>query len=370
MRCRFAGVLALVAALFAIALAAPPAAAQRVALVVGNGAYTHTPALPNAANDGRAMAAALRGLGFEVIEGIDLDRRAMEDRLRAFARAVRGGEVGLFFYAGHGLQVDGRNYLLPVDARLEDESDLAFETLALDFVLDQLDRSVGTGLVFLDACRDNPLSRSLARGMSATRSAAIGRGLARIDGGIGTLIAYATEPDAVALDGDGPNSPFTTALLRHIGAPGLEVRQMLTRVRQDVIEQTRRQQVPWDHSSLTDAFYFKPAAAPATAPATAATAGGGGAELRLWDAAQSVAPPDRRIEALELYLETYPQGRFAAMAGVQIAAARQQLAGTAERGLAVQAVTPEPEIAAAPDPAAVETAIGLSRDQRRLAQRA
>ena len=204
----------LAAVLLTVLAALPSLAAGRVALVVGNGAYEHSTPLPNPANDAADVAAALKGLGFAVIEGLDLDRTAFEAKLREFARAARGAEAALFFYAGHGLQVEGRNYLLPVDARLSEEVDLEFEALELRAFLKQM-RS-RANLVFLDACRDNPLAQDLARSMGASRSAAIGRGLGRVDAASGTLIAYATQPGNVAADGKGRNSPFTTALLEHI----------------------------------------------------------------------------------------------------------------------------------------------------------
>lgn len=332
---------------------------RRVALVIGNGAYQHTTVLANAPNDGRAMAAKLRALDFDVLEGIDLDRRATETLIRDFSRRLDSAEVGLFFYAGHGMQVNGSNYLVPVDAVLETEADLDFETVRLDIILNQLERRPRTNIVLLDACRDNPLARTLSRSMGASRSAAVGRGLARIDGGIGTLIAYATEPDNVALDGDGANSPFTTALLQHIDTPGLEVRQMLTRVRQQVIAATDRRQVPWDHSSLTGDFFFRPQTA---APVQIAAPPGRDAELSLWDAAQSVDLPEQKIEALQVYLDAYPDGAFARMAEIQTTAMELQLAQAAEsnRGLAVQAI----------EPGADEEALGLTRERRRAIQRA
>lgn len=176
--------------LFIIMASAESTADQRrVALVIGNGNYAHTSVLPNAPNDGRAMAAKLRALDFEVLEGIDVDRRGTEELIRRFSQSLRGADVGLFYYAGHGLQVDASNYIVPIDAALEDETDLVFEAVQLDVVLAQLERQPRINLVFMDSCRDNPLVRSLARGMTTTRSTAIGRGLARIDAGIGTLIA-------------------------------------------------------------------------------------------------------------------------------------------------------------------------------------
>ncbi len=354
---------------------------RRVALVIGNGAYLHTTALPNAPNDGRAIATKLRALDFEVLEGIDLDRRNTEELIQQFARRLRGADVGLFFYAGHGLQVNGSNYIVPVDAMLEDESDLDFEAVRLDIVLAQLERQPRTNIVLMDACRDNPLARTLSRSMGASRSAAIGRGLARIDGSIGTLIAYATEPDNVALDGDGANSPFTEALLAHIDTPGLEVRQMLTRVRQQVIAATDRQQVPWDHSSLTGDFFFQ-ASAPApdappvqiaTLPQTPVTGpapsnNDGAAELIMWETVQNITVPEQQIAALNLYVETYPQGRFARLAEIQIAS----LAAPEPTPVSPPAqIAPDvPRGPVAPSPAETEQLLRLNRDDRRAVQSA
>ena len=296
-------------------------AERRVALVIGNGAYLNTGALPNPANDGRAIAEALRSLDFTVLERIDQDQDSMQRAIREFARTLRGADVGLFYYAGHGLQVHGTNYLVPTDALLEDEADLAFETIDIDLVLAQLEREAPTSLVFLDACRDNPLARTLARGMGASRSASVGRGLARIESGLGTLIAYATQPDNVALDGVGNHSPFTQALLNNIATPGVEIRQMLTRVRQEVITETDRQQVPWDHSSLLSEFYFQPPVAepppesetiavspePPSAPGQSIDPA---LEALFWETIQtSTAAAD-----FEAYLVQFPDGVFAPLA--------------------------------------------------------
>ncbi len=231
-------------------------AAERVALVIGNQAYRHTTVLNNPGNDARGIATVLRRLSFDVDLQTDIDYRAMRSAVRRFSTRLEGAEVGIFYYAGHALQVDGRNYLAPVDARLADKVDLHFEAVSLDLVLTQLEREPRTSLVFLDACRDNPLARNLARSMGFGRSAAVGRGLSRVSAGIGTLVTYATQPGNIAEDGTGRNSPFTAALLSHIETPGLEVRQVLTRVRNDVLSATGGRQVPWDHSSLTGDFYF------------------------------------------------------------------------------------------------------------------
>jgi uncharacterized caspase-like protein len=220
-----------------------------VALVIGNGAYRYAARLANPPNDAGDVAGSLRRLGFDVVEGVDLDKTGMELKIREFGRKLDGAALALFFYAGHGLQVADKNYLVPVDAKLERAGDLAFDTVTVDDVLAQMESERRTNLVFLDACRDNPLTRSLASSFG-TRSASVGSGLAPIQSAVGTMIVYATQPKNVALDGDGRNSPFTTALLRHIATPGLEIGSMMKRVRADVFEATRQRQLPWDHSSL------------------------------------------------------------------------------------------------------------------------
>jgi hypothetical protein len=243
---------------------AAQAAEKRVALVIGNAAYAAANPLANPVNDATDMAASLEKLGFTVILGLDLDKPAFDVKLRAFARELEDAGTGLLFYAGHGLQVGGQNYLVPVDARLARERDLAFEAIPLDLVLRQmeLERETKTNIVFLDACRDNPLARNLARNMG-TRSAAVASGLAQVQTGVGTFISYSTQPGNVALDGGGRNSPFTAALARHVAAPGASLNSIMINVRKDVLAATGGKQVPWDHSALTGDFYFDLAALPA-----------------------------------------------------------------------------------------------------------
>jgi uncharacterized caspase-like protein len=246
----------------------PAATAQkRVALVIGNSAYRHTPKLENPKNDATDIGAALKKLGFEVIEGFDLDKAAFERKIRDFAAALRGAEVAVFFYAGHGLLVSDQNYLVPVDAQLSTVSALDFEMVRLDRVHRTMEREAQTSILFFDACRDNPLARNLARAMG-TRSAEIGLGLAAVRSGVGTLISFSTEPGKVALDGKGRNSPFAGALVRQLGASNDDLSAILIAVRNDVMKETDRKQVPWEHSALTGRFFFKPPApAPAAAPA-------------------------------------------------------------------------------------------------------
>ena len=268
--------LVVLVALGMLGLASLPVRAEsRVALVVGNSAYQTTAPLSNPLNDARDIGAALKAAGFDVVEALDADKRKLDGALRAFTDKLAQADVALFFYAGHGLQVGLQNYLLPIDAKLERERDLEFEAVKLDFVLRQMeiDREGRTTIVILDACRDNPLSRNLARSMG-TRSASIGRGLAAASTGLGTFIAYSTQPGNVALDGEGRNSPFTSALVKQIGIKGRNLNATMIEVRKDVVAATAGRQVPWDHSALTGDFYFVPgAAAPAVGAVSAAPAG-------------------------------------------------------------------------------------------------
>ena len=251
--------------LMALAFASHAAcAAKRVALVIGNGAYTNAPALANPKNDAQDMAAALKALGFTVILGADLDKRAMDSRILEFARALSGADAGVFHYSGHGLQVAGVNYLVPVDASLESAAALDFEAVRLDLVQRTMEREAKTNILFLDACRNNPLSRNLARALG-TRSAEIGRGLAAAQSGVGTLVSFSTQPGNVALDGSGRNSPYSGPLAKAIGTPGEDILSILTAVRNEVLTATGEKQVPWENHALRARFYFNPAASQAPA---------------------------------------------------------------------------------------------------------
>lgn len=266
--------------LTAIALMLTPASAEkRVALVVGNTHYEHSPALTNPANDAEDVAGVLKSLGFEVLLGLDLDKRAFDLKVRDFALALSQADTALFFYAGHGLQVSLQNYLVPVDAKIARERDLDFEVVRLDFILKQmeLEREGKTNIVFLDACRDNPFTETLARTMG-TRAISIGRGLAEVQTGVGTFIAYSTQPGNVASDGSGRNSPFAAALKRHLQEPARNLTNIMINVRKDVLDATQGRQVPWDHSALTEDFYFDLAFATGSLPKGAAKPPGDEAE--------------------------------------------------------------------------------------------
>ena len=233
-------------------------AERRVALVVGNAAYQNASPLANPGNDATAMAEALEDLKFEVISGIDLDRNSFLNKLKEFKKATEGASAALFFYAGHASQYQGNNYLTPIDAtELEDEWDYD-NHIKLGTVMDRMQST--TKLVFLDACRDNPLEkrfRTRSRSGSSVNDSNP-RGLARVKRKPGgSYIAYATEPGDVAKDGKrGGNSPFTAALLKHIRTPNVPVSGLMIRVRKLVLENTGYKQRPWDSSSLEEAFFF------------------------------------------------------------------------------------------------------------------
>ncbi|MBZ9857251.1 caspase domain-containing protein [Mesorhizobium sp. CA13] len=240
--------LAAVALLFTLTAAN---AERRTALVLGNSQYQHAPALTNPVRDAKAMAESLKDLGFEVVSGFDLTKLQTQTTIAQFAKQVRGADIALFFYAGHGLQVSGSNYLLPVDAALEDETSLDFEAVPVDFILRQMSRETSIRLIFLDACRDNPLAEVLAKtaGVKGAKS-----GLAEIpieNGGAGTLVAFATSPNQVAYDGSSEHSPFTSALLAHMGETNVSISEAMNRVTADVFRTTGGKQRPWSNVSLT-----------------------------------------------------------------------------------------------------------------------
>jgi caspase domain-containing protein len=280
----------------------PPAAfaqtERRIALLIGNSEYKNTPRLENPKNDAADMAAQLKKLGFAVVEGYDLDKAGMDRTIRDFAEALAGAHVGLFFYAGHGLQVGGQNYLVPIDAKLTTASAIDFEMVRLDLVHRTMERETNTNILIMDACRDNPLARNLARALG-TRSTQIGHGLAAVESGEGTLISFSTQPGNVALDGAGRNSPYAAGLLKHIATPGDDLPTILINVRNDVMQATNRRQVPWEHSALTAKFYFIP-------PKPTAQQ----FELTFWTSVEDSTSP----AVLGTYLERYPAGEFAPIA--------------------------------------------------------
>jgi uncharacterized caspase-like protein len=275
-------------------LAATQALAERrVALVVGNAQYAHTPALPNPRNDAQDIADALRRVGFEVTLGYDLNQTKFARIIDDFARALDGADVGLFFYAGHGLQINEKNYLVSTEAKLESTFLVPSETIELDAVIRLMESKANTNLIFLDACRNNPLTDNLKRNLAAVnRAVSVSRGLARIEPtGRDTLIAFSSAPGQEAADGRGRNSPFTASLLRHMPKPGLEVSVMLKEVTADVRQETNNVQRPQQLSDMSKAFYFvKAEPAVVTAPAPSAVTQHTGAATNVAAAAPTTVP--------------------------------------------------------------------------------
>ena len=228
---------------------------RRLALVIGNSAYKTAP-LKNPVNDAQDMAVALRNLGFEVMHKENVDQRIMEDAIFEFSNSLKKGGVGLFYYAGHGVQIDGRNYLIPIRANIRAERDTRYEAVDAGRVLDGMyDAGNGLNIVLLDACRDNPFARSFRTN---------NRGLARMDAPTGTFIAYATAPGSVAADGEDRNGIFTKHLLKNMRASGLTIERVLKQTRNGVMRETGNKQVPWQASSLTGNFYFASSTLPIT----------------------------------------------------------------------------------------------------------
>jgi formylglycine-generating enzyme required for sulfatase activity len=220
---------------------------RRTALVIGNANYKSSP-LQNPVNDARDMAETLQELGFSVTTKLDCSAREMTEAIREFGNALVHSVVGLFYYAGHGTQIGGRNYLIPVDADIRAEDEVKFFSVDAGLVLSKMESAGNqTNIVILDACRDNPFQRSFR-----TES----RGLAVVEAPRGSLVVYATAPGSVAAEGRGRNGVFTRSLLNHIKTPGIEVEAMLKKVRSDVLAATGGEQIPWSSSSLTGSFYF------------------------------------------------------------------------------------------------------------------
>lgn len=265
----------LVALAFAVTLSSP-AMAKRVALVVGISDYAHSPRLSNPGNDARGISTSLTRLGFEVITSLDAGLQGMLGALDQFYSASSDAEVALFYFAGHALQVRGTNYLIPADAQLRSESRLPQETIELQNIVLAMEKRARITLTFLDACRDNPLAETLQRSiLGASRSAAVPRGLAPMAiRNPDSLVVFAAAPGKTASDGAADNSPFTTAMLRHIETPGEDIELVMKRVTREVHQSTGGEQTPERLSRLTSDFSFHPVSVPrpAAPPPTSVSA--------------------------------------------------------------------------------------------------
>ena len=282
-------------------------AAQRLALVIGNGAYQSSK-LKNPPNDATAFAAVVRDLGFDVTSGLNKSQREMKQMIREFGQRLRAnGGVGLFYFAGHGVQAKGRNYLIPIDADIQAEADLEDQAVDANYLLSLLDDAQNAlNIVILDACRNNPFTRSF-------RSAH--EGLAQVKIPTGTLIAYATAPDSIAADGGGANSPYTEELMKQMRVPGVLVETMFRRVTERVSLRTSGKQEPWFSANLKGDFYFSgtPKIAEATDTTKAndtSTASPTTIELTFWESIKNSTDP----EDFNAYLQQFPAGTFALLA--------------------------------------------------------
>jgi hypothetical protein len=290
---------------------------DRIALVIGNGAYMNAIHLPNPRNDAEDVAAALARVGFETIVGLDLDKAAMDEHAIQFARRARDADVAIFYYSGHAMQFAGVNYLMPIDARLTDEADLRRMTRVDDIVAD-LQQARSLRILVLDACRDNPLAEGLRRSIGRTRTADVQHGLAKIDSPQGMIIAYATQAGRTAEDGTGRNSPYTKAFLKHIEAEE-EIGTVFRRIGSDVYDATGHAQLPELSLSLIGEFYLR-----GRRPVVPATASGShgmntdpcaGAEAH-WKSAETIGTK----AGFEDHLSRFANCTFAGLARAKLAA--------------------------------------------------
>jgi Caspase domain len=302
------------AAAFFGVFAAPAFADNRVALVIGNGAYARVPHLANPVHDAEDVAAALRRSGFEIIVATDLDKAGMDEAMIKFARAARTADVAMFYYTGHALQFGGINYLVPVDAQLSDEADL-HRMVRVDDVIADMQPAKNLRILVLDSCRDNPLAEQMKRSIGSTRSASIGRGLAKIDSPEGMIIAYATQPGRTAEDGDGRNSPFTTSFLKNIEARE-EIGIIFRRISGDVYQTTHQMQLPEVSLSLTGEFYLNGKLQITAMPATtAAPVDPCAAASDHWKSTEAI----NTKAAYEDHLARFPNCPFASLARAKMA---------------------------------------------------
>jgi tetratricopeptide (TPR) repeat protein len=306
---------ALVAAVVTTIAHSALAATDKVALIIGNAAYQHTPALRNTIADAEAVGETFERLGFAVTYARDQSFGDLRNSLSDFRREAARAKVAVVFYAGHGIEVERQNYLIPVDAKLKSDGDVEFESISLDLVLRAISGASRFRMVILDACRDNPFLNTMSRQVT---SRSIGRGLARVEPVGETLVAFAAKEGTTADDGDGEHSPFTRALLTELEEPGLEVGLLFRKVRDSVIAATGGVQEPFVYGSLSSrAFYFnEPTAQPGEGSGAVSQSGGGvdqsAVETAFWKAVETSG----RKDGFERYLERYPDGVFAEAARV------------------------------------------------------
>ncbi len=308
-------------------------AQDRVALVIGNSAYRHVPTLRNPGNDASDLAASLGRLGFAVRKldnvGFDEMRRALLD----FGRRARGVEMAVVFFAGHGVEVGGDNWLIPADAELNTDADVEHEAVALKNVMGTVEGASRLGLVILDACRNNPFAAKMRR---TTRTRNVARGLVGVEPTGNVLVAYAAKDGTVAADGSGRNSPFTSALLRHIESPGLEINFLFRNVRDDVLSATNREQQPFVYGSLSrEAIFLK--AGPALPSSTAQPSGGPPADEVAWQLLRDT----RDVAQLQRFIDQFPSSARRRDATERMAALAEDARKQKTASAAPQAAPPD-----------------------------
>lgn len=376
----------MVGVILSIAVVAAPAwADDRVALVVGNATYEHAPALPTSLNDAADVGAALQRIGFAVTRIDDADQGELRRGLHEFAMAAGAAETALVYYAGHAIASGGRNFLVPVDARLSSSQDIEFETVPLELAERAMSRASDVRLIILDASRQSPFAASMTPDEGTEP---VTPGLARVDPSAGTLVAFAAKEGTVALESEGRNSRYSEALLRHLEEPGLALEQMLSKLREAVLALTGGTEEPTVYGSLlVESAYLGPQPAPSGeaqttgTPTTEAAADNQltaeklAAERLFWESVEDSGDPAE----IQTYLDQYPSGTFAALARARL----KRLGGTASPvsphgGSVSDAGTPDEATADTPpepaeqhtalEPEATEAALGLQRDHRRLIQ--
>jgi hypothetical protein len=298
--------------LFLCFFSQPAFAERRVALVIGNGAYLHAPHLPNPPHDAEDVAAALRRSGFDTVLGLDLDKNKMEDAAINFAKAARNADVAIFYYSGHAMQYAGVNYLIPIDLALTDEADLRRAT-RVDDILDDLKQAKNLRILVLDSCRDNPLADQLKTAIGTTRSAGIQRGLAKIESPDGTIISYSTQAGRTAADGDGRNSPYTTAFLKHIEEKE-EISTVFHHISADVYDASNGSQVPELSLSFFGEFYLNGKLQVTVSPGRPAPADPCANASDHWKSAESIGT----TAAFEDHLARYGNCAYAGLARARI----------------------------------------------------
>ncbi len=344
---------------------------KRLALLIGNGAYRHVPALRNPTNDSSDLAVALRDVGFEVIQHTDQGQAAMLDTLREFRRTASGADIALIYYAGHGIEIDRQNYLIPVDAELQTYADINFEAVPLETMIFAAEGASRLSMVIVDACRNNPFAASIQQGNS-TRS--IGRGLSAVEPSKNTLVAYAAKEGTTAADGEGRNSPYAAALISSLQEPGLEVGLMMRQVRDAVLDQTNGQQEPFVYGSLSAERIFlnqtraiapveleelevQSALLPTNEDQERAAPEAGAAEIAFWQSIAGTTVPSE----LQSYLAAYPDGLFADLARSRLARLGPAPVPAVPED-PFKPLVPQPEI----EPEVAEETLHVPRPQRDL----